>query len=106
MVNLPVRRDTAPSVIRAVVLRVRASAGPEQAVNDAPEAPRDDDQLATALARVTTTDDQKLLQQQQAFDRMTAQLAEQQREANVIRDMAMAQLKRDEETLKQFIAMI
>jgi hypothetical protein len=32
--------------------------------------------------------------------------AEQQREANVIRDMMTEQLKRDEEVLKKFIEMI
>lgn len=47
-----------------------------------------------------------LVQHEQSFDLVAKLRAENEREANVLRDMAMAQLKKDDENLKKWIAMI
>lgn len=44
--------------------------------------------------------------QQAQFDRDMEERAELEREANILRDMMLAQLKADDETLKKYIAMI
>ncbi len=92
MAMLPVRRDPAPPAVRTTVLRTRPVAGgggePEPVAKPAAQA------------------DPDLIQQQQAFDQLMLARAEQQREANVIRDMMTEQLKRDEEVLKKWIEMI
>lgn len=44
--------------------------------------------------------------QQQKFDEVIEERAELEREANILRDMMLAQLKADEEALKKSIAMI
>jgi hypothetical protein len=49
---------------------------------------------------------QAVAAQQQQFDEETEERAELVREANVLRDMMLAQLKEDDETLKKYIAMI
>ncbi len=111
MAMLPVRRDPAPLAVRAP--RAHAPAPPAPAANPVPEPTLDDRigaavdaALAEALAKVSTPADQELAKQQAEFDRMLALKAEQQREANAIRDMAMEQLKKDDEVLKKWIAMI
>lgn len=43
---------------------------------------------------------------QERFDEETAMRAELQREANVLRDMMLTQLKADDDALKKYIAMI
>ena len=91
MIVLPMRRDSAPPAVRAAIPRALAAG---------------DDDVAEALAKVSTPEDQALAKQQQAFDHMAALQAEGLREANAIRDMAMEQLKRDEEVLKKWIEMI
>lgn len=48
----------------------------------------------------------KVLRQQAKFDELMEERAELEREANVLRDMMLAQLKADDETLKKYIAMI
>jgi hypothetical protein len=97
MVNLPVRRDPAPLAVRSpVVHKARPVPGHEPAPGAAPP-PGDS---------VPDADDQALAQQQRAFDQLMLLRAEQQREANVIRDMMTEQLKRDEEVLKKWIEMI
>lgn len=48
----------------------------------------------------------RVLRQQQAFDETTEETAELEREANVLRDMMLEQLKDDDATLKKYIAMI
>ncbi len=47
-----------------------------------------------------------LLRRERSFDQVTQVRAEDEREANVLRDMAMAQLKKDDEIMKKWIAMI
>ncbi len=44
--------------------------------------------------------------QQAQFDQSMEERAELEREANVLRDMMLAQLKADDEVLKKYIAMI
>jgi hypothetical protein len=50
--------------------------------------------------------DFELARREQDFDLVAKLRAENEREANVLRDMAMAQLKKDDENLKKWIAMI
>ena len=50
--------------------------------------------------------DAALLQHEQTFDLVVKLRAENEREANVLRDMAMAQLKKDDENMKKWIALI
>jgi hypothetical protein len=95
MVALPVRRDPAPLAVRTSAVRTaRPVAGHEPAAGSpGPDA-------------IPSPDDQALQAQQRAFDQLMLLRAEQQREANVIRDMMTEQLKRDEEVLKKWIDMI
>jgi hypothetical protein len=53
-----------------------------------------------------TAFDLALLARQQTFDLTVKQRAEDEREMNVLRDMAMAQLKKDDENMKKWIALI
>ena len=48
----------------------------------------------------------KTARQQEQFDELAEEQAELQREANVLRDMMLAQLKADDEAMRKFIAMI
>jgi hypothetical protein len=96
MLPVPVRRDPAPLAVRLPVARPRPGAG--HAPAPAPPPASGD--------TVPDADAQALAQQQRAFDQLMLLRAEQQREANVIRDMMTEQLKRDEEVLKKFIEMI
>ncbi len=50
--------------------------------------------------------DDALLQHEQTFDLVVKLRAENEREANVLRDMAMAQIKKDDENMKKWIALI
>lgn len=59
----------------------------------------------TARAAKPPTSDAVAAQQAQ-FDETMEERAELEREANVLRDMMLAQLKADEEALKKYIAMI
>lgn len=98
MVALPVRRDPAPLAVRSGAVRTaRPVAGHEPAAGSA---------SSTGPDAVPSPDDQALQAQQRAFDQLMLLRAEQQREANVIRDMMTEQLKRDEEVLKKWIEMI
>ncbi len=63
----------------------------------ATEGPDPDETAALELA---------LIRREQTFDVATKVRAEDEREANVLRDMAMAQLKKDDENLKKWIALI
>ncbi len=47
-----------------------------------------------------------LMRREQTFDLVAKRQAEDEREANVLRDMAMAQLKKDDENLKKWVALI
>ena len=96
MLALPVRRDPAPLAVRSTAPRTaRPVAGHTPPAGPAPDGDG-----------VPSTDDQALQAQQRAFDQLMLLRAEQQREANVIRDMMTEQLKRDEEVLKKWIEMI
>jgi hypothetical protein len=50
--------------------------------------------------------EEALAEQQAQFDYDMAERSELQREANVLRDMMLEQLKNDDEALKKYIAMI
>jgi hypothetical protein len=105
----------APLITRPVTPRAHAPARPE-AVADAssPDARTLEERidasvdaaLAEALAKVKTPEDDELAKQQQAFDRMMQQRTEQEREANAIREFGMAQQKKENDFLTEFIRMI
>ena len=65
-----------------------------------------DAKLADMIARATSPQDEALDRQRQAFDFVASVMAEGQREMNVLRDMAMEQMKNDEEIVKKWIALI
>jgi hypothetical protein len=96
MVALPVRREPAPLAVRAAGARPARPAAGHVPPTDAAGGPD----------AIPSPDDQALQAQQRAFDQLMLLRAEQQREANVIRDMMTEQLKRDEEALKKWIEMI
>jgi hypothetical protein len=62
--------------------------------------------LEEALAKVKTPADDELAKQQQAFDRMMQLRSEQEREANAIREFGIAQQKKENDFLAEFIRMI
>jgi hypothetical protein len=62
--------------------------------------------LAEALAKVKTPADDALAKQQQAFDQMMQLRTEQEREANAIRDFGLAQQKKENDFLTEYIRMI
>jgi hypothetical protein len=62
---------------------------------------------ARTSSRAAKTPKSDAVQAQQAqFDEDMEERAELEREANVLRDMMLAQLKDDDEALKKYIAMI
>jgi hypothetical protein len=62
--------------------------------------------LAEALAKVKTPADDEIAKQQQAFDRMMQLRTEQEREVNAIREFGLAQQKKENDFLQEFIRMI
>jgi hypothetical protein len=65
-----------------------------------------DARLAALAARANTPEDEALERERQEFDIVTEIRAETQRELNTLRDMAMDQMKADDELLKKWIALI
>ncbi len=115
MIALPARREAAPLATRAAAPRVHAPAGPEASrAAPPPDGPSLEERidasvdaaLAEALAKVSTPADSELAKQQAAFDRLMQQRTEQEREANAIREFGMAQQKKENEFLEDFIHMI
>ena len=53
-----------------------------------------------------TPDDFAAIAQQRSFDAIASAQAEQQRQMNVLRDMAMQQIKRDDQTVSDWIRLI
>ena len=62
--------------------------------------------LEAALKKVKTPEDDALAQQQQAFDQMMQQRTEMAREANAIREFGIAQQKKENDFLNEYIRMI
>lgn len=92
----PVRTNTPPSTPSAAdgaSLEERIDASVESA-------------LAEALAKVKTPADDEVAKQQQAFDRMMQLRAEQERESNAIREFGLAQQKKENDFMEEFIRMI
>ncbi|MGD0473725.1 MAG: hypothetical protein ABSB70_10985 [Candidatus Velthaea sp.] len=65
-----------------------------------------DARIAALVARATTAEDEALERQREEFDFVTRVRAETEREINALRDMAMEQMKQDDELLKKWIALI
>ena len=86
-----------------------ATAGAPPAATDAGpvEVPGDiDARIAALIARATTPEDEALERQREEFDLVTRIRAEADREVNALRDMAMEQMKHEDELLKKWIALI
>jgi hypothetical protein len=104
----------APLVTRPVAPRAHAPAKPEAAADTPTGAPTLEERidasvdaaLAEALAKVKTPADDEVAKQQQAFDRMMQLRTEQEREANAIREFGIAQQKKENDFLAEFIRMI
>jgi hypothetical protein len=65
-----------------------------------------DARIEALVARATTPEDAALEKQREDFDLVTRVRAETERELNALRDMAMEQMKNDDELLKKWIALI
>lgn len=117
MIALPARRDPSPLTTR----RIHRGETPADAPSVTPSsfegqplapsleeriAATVDTALAEALARVKTPEDDAVAKQQAAFDQMMQQRAENEREANAIREFGMAQQKKENDFLSEFIRMI
>jgi hypothetical protein len=61
---------------------------------------------ARNAAEPATPGDLAAIAQQSAFDAIASAQAEQQREMNVLRDLAMQQVKRDDQTMHDWIRLI
>jgi hypothetical protein len=57
-------------------------------------------------AQPATPDDFAAIAQQRSFDAVASAQAEQQREMNVLRDLAMEQVKRDDQAMNAWIKLI
>jgi hypothetical protein len=72
-----------------------------------PTEPEDAAESALPVARrAPAPEDQALAQQAQAFDTTVRLRSEAEREMNALREMSMEQVKRDDELLKKWIALI
>jgi hypothetical protein len=104
----------APLITRPVAPRTHAPAKAEAAADTLTGAPTLEERidasvdaaLAEALAKVKTPADDEVAKQQQAFDRMMQLRTEQEREANAIREFGIAQQKKENDFLTEFIRMI
>jgi hypothetical protein len=65
-----------------------------------------DARIAALVARATTAEDEALERQREEFDVVTRVRAETEREINALRDMAIEQMKHEDELLKKWIALI
>ncbi len=84
-----------------------SASGPAGGDSDNPEALAAFDARVTSLvARVKTPDDEALERQRAAFDFIAQARAEFERETNALRDLAMEQIKHDDELLKKWIELI
>jgi hypothetical protein len=62
--------------------------------------------VAHAAAHPTVPLDPALVAKQRDFDQIMILQAEQEREANALRDLAMQQVKRDDQTMNEWIKLI
>jgi hypothetical protein len=84
-----------------------AGAPPEAGESDSTEAPAElEARIAALVARATTPEDEALERQREEFDFVTRARAETEREINALRDMAMEQMKHEDELLKKWISLI
>jgi hypothetical protein len=97
---VPVR---APLVSRNSAPRTASKAGARPAPHTAVHATA---HAAAHPAAPAGPDEVALLAQQAAFDRMMQLRAELQREANAMRDLAMEQIKRDDQLMNTWIKLI
>jgi hypothetical protein len=112
MIALPVRPTPVGHPERSAARR--AVEGPPASTSPAEEAPSLEERidasvdaaLAEALAKVSTPEDGELAKQQQTFDRLMQLRTENEREANAIREFGLAQAKKENDFLTEFIRMI
>jgi len=99
-----------PATRATVVGSGAAPAVPDPDGTVAPEEPETqaalDARIAALVARASTPEDEALERQRAEFDFIARAQAESDREINALRDMAMEQMKQDDELLKKWIALI
>jgi hypothetical protein len=97
-----------PAATRAPSGAASTAPGPQGA--DPPDTPETlaalDARIAALVARANTPEDEALEHQREEFDFIARAQAESDREINALRDMAMDQMKQDDEILKKWIALI
>jgi hypothetical protein len=99
MIAGPTRTAAAP---RSVPPPAVAAAGDD----DTPEPTAIVDARLAALVARLSADDEALERRTEEFDQVTRMQAEIEREMNALRDMAMEQMKKDDENLKKWIELI
>jgi len=105
MITAPLR-PTAPARPAASSRAAAAEPTPSASADAvAPEA-EIESEIASLLAHEPTPEDLALQRQGQAFDFIARVRAENERETNALRDMAMQQMKNDDELLKKWIELI
>lgn len=65
-----------------------------------------DARITALVARASSPEDDELARQKNALDLVARVQAEAERETNVLRDLAIEQMKHDDELLKKWIALI
>jgi len=100
----------APPARIAASARAPAPSGaavPDVGEADSPEVQAAlDARIAALVARASTPEDEALERQREEFDFVARAQAESDREINALRDMAMEQMKQDDELLKKWIELI
>ena len=76
------------------------------AAEHAPGAPVHPAHAAHSTAAPATPGDLAALAEQSSFDAVASARAEQQREMNVLRDLAMQQVKRDDQVMSEWVKLI
>jgi hypothetical protein len=79
---------------------------PHRPAHRAAHRPASPGHTAHAAAAPASPGDMAALQEQAAFDAVASARAEQQREMNVLRDIAMMQVKRDDQALNGWVKLI
>jgi hypothetical protein len=97
-----------PASTRAASASASSAADPAEptAAGETADTAIIDARLTALAARASPPEDEALERERQEFDFVTEARAETQRELNTLRDMAMEQMKVEDELLKKWIALI
>ncbi len=102
MEALPIRPQTPHRPVHRSGAVRRPSAVAKHAAAAAPHAAK----AHAAAAHPAVPVDPAVLAKQREFDQIMIMQAEQEREANALRDLAMQQIKRDDQTMNEWIKLI